>query len=206
MGRVPTTPSIPEAKPIMSNPLRSAILALLIVVWAQASLANPDEGLKVLAEQAAVLVLRHAQTVPGTGDPAGFRLDDCATQRNLNDRGREQARAMGQALRAAGVKSARIYASPWCRSRETAELLDLGPVEINALLASTWNDRVVNPDRADELRRVILGWEGPEAMILVTHGINVRQLLGRSPRQGGGFVVLPDPQNPTTLSIVSALP
>ncbi|WP_373508649.1 histidine phosphatase family protein [Thiocapsa sp.] len=75
----------------------------------------------------AVLLLRHA-FAPGTGDPEGFRLDDCATQRNLNDAGREQARSIGAWLRARGIEQARVYSSEWCRCTETAELLGLGPV------------------------------------------------------------------------------
>jgi broad specificity phosphatase PhoE len=68
-----------------------------------------------------VLLIRHA-AAPGTGDPAGFRLGDCATQRNLSDTGREQARAIGDWLRDRGIERARVYSSQWCRCLETAEL------------------------------------------------------------------------------------
>ena len=77
--------------------------------------------------------MRHA-TAPGTGDPAEFQLDDCATQRNLSAVGREQARATGARLRAAGITSAEVYSSQWCRCLETARLLGLGEVlELPAL-------------------------------------------------------------------------
>ena len=74
-----------------------------------------------------VLLIRHA-AAPGTGDPEGFRLGDCTTQRNLSDTGRKQARAIGDWLRDQGIERARVYSSQWCRCLETAELLDLGPV------------------------------------------------------------------------------
>jgi len=63
-----------------------------------------------LREPGAVLLIRHA-LAPGIGDPDGFRLDDCATQRNLNDEGRQQARAIGDWLRGRGIAQARVYSS-----------------------------------------------------------------------------------------------
>lgn len=67
-----------------------------------------------------VLLLRHAQTEPGIGDPPGFRIDDCGTQRNLSAAGRAQARAAGDALRAHGVRIDAVYSSAWCRCIDTA--------------------------------------------------------------------------------------
>ena len=74
-----------------------------------------------LAKPGRVLMLRHAEA-PGVGDPPGFRLDDCGTQRNLDDSGRRQARALGARLANAGVAAARVYSSQWCRCLETARL------------------------------------------------------------------------------------
>lgn len=75
-----------------------------------------------------ILMIRHA-LAPGTGDPANFKIGDCSTQRNLDVRGREQARDIGNWLRSNGITSARMYSSQWCRCLETAGLIDLGPVE-----------------------------------------------------------------------------
>lgn len=73
-------------------------------------------------------MLRHAQTVPGTGDPPGFRLDDCATQRHLGELGRTQARAWGELLRREGVRVDWVHASAWCRCQETAARMAASPV------------------------------------------------------------------------------
>ncbi|GAB5467179.1 MAG: hypothetical protein Kilf2KO_02090 [Rhodospirillales bacterium] len=177
------------------------LLPLLLVAPIRAE--SEEAGWSALADRPAVLILRHAQTTPGTGDPANFRLGDCETQRNLSAGGKAQAQALGEALRARGVTVTRVLASPWCRTRETAELLAVGPVEESALLASTWNDRLNNPDRSDELRAKIAAWRGPGALVLVTHGINIAQLLGRSTRSGGGFVLLAEDQG---VKLVAALP
>ena len=74
-----------------------------------------------------VALLRHVHA-PGTGDPPGFRLDDCATQRNLSEAGREQARTIGARFREHGIVNVVIYSSQWCRCMETAKLLGLGKV------------------------------------------------------------------------------
>jgi phosphohistidine phosphatase SixA len=63
--------------------------------------------------------MRHAVTTPGVGDPAGFRLDDCSTQRNLTDAGREDARRVGGTFRTRGIPVGRVLSSPWCRCLET---------------------------------------------------------------------------------------
>src|SRR5437867_11407563 len=68
------------------------------------------------------LLMRHGSTLPGLGDPPGFRLGDCATQRNLSPVGRDEARRVGERLARERVRVARVYTSPWCRCRDTATL------------------------------------------------------------------------------------
>ena len=74
-----------------------------------------------------VIFLRHA-LAPGHGDPRNFDLNDCRTQRNLDETGRRQARAIGKRIAAARLSLAGIYSSEWCRCLETALLLDLGAI------------------------------------------------------------------------------
>ena len=75
-------------------------------------------------------LMRHADAPGGAGDPPGFRLDDCTTQRNLSARGREDAEAIGERLRIERVAVTKLLSSPWCRCVDTARLLNIGPVEI----------------------------------------------------------------------------
>ena len=79
--------------------------------------AEQAELWTALAQDGHVALMRHARA-PGTGDPARFQLDDCTTQRNLDDTGREQARRTGAAFRARDIKVARVLSSQWCRCRE----------------------------------------------------------------------------------------
>lgn len=72
-----------------------------------------------------VLLMRHTRA-PGIGDPENYKLSDCKSQRNLSAEGRAQAKTVGNWLRKQGVNNAEIFSSPWCRCKETAELLAFG--------------------------------------------------------------------------------
>jgi broad specificity phosphatase PhoE len=135
-----------------------------------------------------VLLIRHA-AAPGTGDPAGFRLGNCETQRNLSDGGREQARAIGDWLRDHGIERAHVYSSQWCRCLETAELLDLGPVvELPGL--NSFYDRP--QDREPNLAAVRGFLKAPpppgELLILVTHQVTISALTGEFTASGHGVL------------------
>lgn len=102
-------------------------------------------------QRSLVLLLRHA-LAPGGGDPAGFNVNDCSTQRNLNDVGREQARDIGRQVKALGLKPTRVWSSQWCRSFETAELMDVGQVEALPALNSFFQNRAAGPAQMAQLR------------------------------------------------------
>ncbi len=166
-----------------------AVLALLL----GGALAAADDAAPwaELAHDGRVALVRHADTGGGAGDPPGFRLDDCATQRNLTEAGRADARALGERFRAHGVKVAKVLSSPWCRCRDTATLMALGPVETETTFSNAFTLR----ERVDELtagaRAVIAAWRGPGTLVIVTHGANIRPLTGIDPGEGGMVVVAP---------------
>src|SRR5690242_9259354 len=86
--------------------------------------ARADEALWALLQQGGQVVLvRHALTEPGVGDPPGFRPGECRTQRNLSDAGRAEARRLGAALRERRIPVGDVLSSPWCRCLETAQLV-----------------------------------------------------------------------------------
>ena len=132
--------------------------------------------------------MRHAHA-PGTGDSAGFTLDDCTTQRNLDSRGREQAREIGAAIRAAGVTVARVLTSQWCRCRDTARLLDVGPVEELPALNSFFRNAARAERQTAELRQFLAGLPPGEIVILVTHYVNIRALTSRGAASGEVFLL-----------------
>lgn len=140
-----------------------------------------------------ILLIRHA-LAPGTGDPAGFDPDDCSTQRNLDDTGRAQARALGQRLRAAGLGAETpVFTSLWCRCQETARLLGLGTPRVHPGLASFYEDHVDRDKTLAELARLLssLPVDGPP-VVLVTHQVNITAVTGRFPGSAEVFVLRAD--------------
>jgi broad specificity phosphatase PhoE len=190
----------------MTAMIARGLAAILLMLGAAAPLQAETEDAEALAELAKpgrVLMLRHA-LAPGFGDPPGFKVDDCATQRNLDDVGRKQARLLGARMRAAGIRSAKVYSSQWCRCLETARLLGLGKVEPLAALNSFF-DRT--EERASRLRQVEaflsrLPRDG-DPVVLVTHQVTISGITDRGVGSGGGYVLRLDASGKPT--VVGAL-
>ena len=109
------------------NMVAAMCIAMLMAVAAVPAHAQDSTAAlwSALKEGRAFAMMRHA-LAPGTGDPANFDVNDCSTQRNLNDVGRDQARRTGKAFRSQGSGTAQVMTSAWCRCQETARLLDIG--------------------------------------------------------------------------------
>jgi len=159
-----------------------AVLAVLAVSATTPARAS-DEVAANLAEPGHIAIMRHA-LAPGGGDPANFTLDDCSTQRNLSEAGRRQARRTGDFLRSVGVEQARVFSSQWCRCLDTAELLDLGPVEPLPALNSFFRDRERGPEQTQALREKIAGMDLSQPVVMVTHQVNITSLTSVFPSSG----------------------
>lgn len=167
---------------------------LLAIVALLAGPAYADDAvLARLQEPGTVLLLRHA-LAPGTGDPPGFQLDDCSTQRNLSEAGREQARKLGERLPASGITDARVYSSRWCRCLETAELLGVGPVQPEPALDSFFQRRAEGPGRTAAARQRISELPPGPPVVMVTHQVNISALTGQFTPSGAGVIIriMPD--------------
>jgi phosphohistidine phosphatase SixA len=136
-----------------------------------------------------ILMIRHA-LAPGTGDPANFRIGDCSTQRNLDDNGREQARAIGKWLRSKGLTSARVYSSQWCRCLETAELLEMGPVTELPALNSFYEMAQNREPNLKALRKFMTEQSSDGALIiLVTHLVTISAIANEGVSSGEGVLL-----------------
>lgn len=172
--------------------VRLGIGLLLGVITASAAFSLPalasTEGWEAMRRPGAIAVMRHAYA-PGTGDPDNFRLGDCSTQRNLNHEGREQAGKIGDAFRARGVTVDRVLTSQWCRSAETAELLDLGEPEPLPSLNSFFDARHRRDEQTAATIAFLRAQPEDHRLILVTHQVNITALTGRG-TASGEFVVI----------------
>lgn len=154
--------------------------------------AQAPEPWSALRAGGVAILLRHAQTVPGLGDPPGFRLGDCATQRNLSEEGRRQSRRIGTALAAQGVRVERVLSSQWCRCLETARLaFPQHGVEAFPALNSFFDDRSTEPGQTREARARIASIRPPANVVFVTHHVNILALTGLA--VGAGEAVLLQP-------------
>ena len=173
-----------------SSFIRAAAAALLLTLQPfVAGQARADEPLwAALREGRAFAMMRHA-LAPGTGDPASFDVNDCATQRNLNDVGRDQAARTGDAFRANGITTAKVMTSAWCRCQETARLLDIGEPAVLGALNSFFQNRGQRDPQTQALKQWLGAFTGASPLVLVTHQVNISALTGQFASSGEIVVV-----------------
>lgn len=166
---------------------RAALLLIAAALPAPASAQSEARAWEVLAGGGVVL-FRHANA-PGGGDPPGMRIGECATQRNLDAAGRDQARRIGAAFSGRGIAVGAVLTSQWCRTRETAALAFPGRAVDEAAFNSFFADRGAGSARTAAARGILAGWSGPGALVVVTHQVNITSLTGVFPASGEGIVL-----------------
>ena len=183
--------------PIVSRTSRRKALQLACflaaVEWwpalASAQTGDDEEKTAWLAlRNGGIALLRHADA-PGYGDPPEFSLTDCRTQRNLGEQGRAQAIRIGERFRQQKVKVGKVLASQWCRTTDTAQAAFPGQVEPVAVFNSFFQDRSQANPQTDMARALLLAWEGPSALVVVTHQVNITALSDIVPASGEGVVL-----------------
>ena len=172
------------------------IVTLVLLLFAASGLParaqSEAELWSALREPNHFVIMRHA-LAPGTGDPGNFRVEDCSTQRNLSEAGREQARRTGEAFRRNGIERAAVYSSQWCRCLETARLLGLGEVKELAALNSFFEERSKGPVQIRQLQEKLRSIDLSQPVVLVTHQVNVTGFTSVYPSSGEMVVVRREP-------------
>jgi broad specificity phosphatase PhoE len=163
------------------------LAALLVGVWMLVPAEASESVWDALRTPGAIVVLRHSYA-PGGFDPPDSRLDDCSTQRNLDENGRAQARRIGEAFRQHGIEVGAILSSPRCRCLDTARLA-FGRVEAWEPLQGALQDSARRQQQVAEIKRRMAAHAQGPPLVLVTHGSVVTDLTGLSLRMGA-FVAL----------------
>jgi broad specificity phosphatase PhoE len=183
-------------RPPFSASALLAFVLLLLVAPLSPALALDEKAAAPLKAGGHVILMRHEKTASGVGDPPGFQLADCHTQRNLSDAGREDARRFGEDLRKSGIAVDRVLSSPWCRCIDTAKLAfpEKEP-EPDASLSSFVEIRGTDDrnDALEKMRATIAAWKGSGNLLMVSHGVTITALAGGSLPQGGFLVLKPKP-------------
>jgi phosphohistidine phosphatase SixA len=142
----------------------------------------------VWRQSGGVLMLRHASTEPGVGDPPGFTLGQCRTQRNLSEQGRAEALAMGRWMQHHQLHADVVLSSQWCRCQDTARLAFEQAQDwpaLNSTFAGQGQAAAQDMALRDRLRQMPAG----RMEIWVTHQVNMTALTGAYPGLGEAFVV-----------------
>jgi phosphohistidine phosphatase SixA len=168
---------MPSGAKLPWKPITGAAVILLLSSLLLAADHSPA------SDSSFVVLARHGDA-PGRGEPDGFDLKDCNRQRNLSEKGRNQARDLGAMFRSNGINVTKVLTSRFCRARETAELLGLGSVNESA----AFDDLSFNKHSAQQLlaeaHDLVASWRGPGVLLIVSHGSNIAALSGIHLEQG----------------------
>jgi broad specificity phosphatase PhoE len=186
--------------------MRQGIFGLFLSVWFTALAAaadGPDTGsgtlLAALRAGGNNIYFRHAGTNWSQQDhvtaPGDWTSCDPERFRQLSDHGRADARTVGEAFRMLGVPVDRVLASPYCRTMETARLMELGPVEATDAVINMRVARYFGGQQAVvATARALLATAPPEGTntVVVAHGNVARMATPVYPGEGEGVVFRPD--------------
>lgn len=167
--------------------LRAAIVAIMILVAASAGAT--EAGWALLRTGGQVVLINHAHA-PGSGDPANFDVENCATQRNLSDRGRQQARRMGALFFAKAAPIEHVLTSRYCRARDTANLA-FGESTLEEYPALDYAEpgSEAEKEQTQAVLERIRNYSGAGNLIMVTHRPNIEALTGITPRDGEAIIL-----------------
>lgn len=155
-----------------------------------------------LRQGGCVVLMRHAQTEPGVGDPPGFTLGRCDTQRNLSAEGRAQAGRVGEAFRREDIAIASVRSSAWCRCTDTARLA-FGRYSVWPAINSFFQGQGNGDAQTREVLTTVSGLRAPVNWVLVTHQVNITALTGEYLAMGELFVTRPDAAAPGRLKLLA---
>ena len=144
-----------------------------------------DQILDTLKEGKKIIFIRHA-LAPGGGDPLGFKIEDCKTQRNLNEEGIKQSKKIGKLFKKKGIKVDQVFSSQWCRCKDTAKYA-FGDFKEFSALNSTFSPPFDKNKKKQikELKNFINNWNGKgKNLVLVTHYVVILAMTGKTSSSG----------------------
>jgi phosphohistidine phosphatase SixA len=161
------------------------ILFIVFITLPSTIKADLNENLiSELKEGGKIIFIRHAYA-PGSGDPDNFDINDCDTQRNLNDSGKLQAKKIGNYFKKNKIPINMVVSSEWCRCKETA-FLAFKNFETENFLNSFFNPKFLKNKNKQmkELKKYINEWQNEENLVLVTHYVVILEALGYASSSG----------------------
>ena len=161
------------------------IILFLLISFNTSLKANSKDNVKnILNEGGKLIFIRHSYA-PGGGDPDGFDIANCASQRNLNSEGVAQSKRIGKFFEENDIIIDKVLSSEWCRCKETAKYA-FNNYETKSFLNSFFSQKFAhNKDKQmKELKGYIINWDGKKNLILVTHYVVISEILNMSTSSG----------------------
>ena len=159
------------------------LLILFIILIPNTSFSN-EKFVNYLKEGKKIIFMRHA-LAPGTADPKNFNINDCSTQRNLNEEGRSQSKRIGNFFKNKNIRIDKVLSSEWCRCKDTANIA-FGNFQTFSALNSFYEARFAKnkSKQIKELKSFLNNWESDSNLIIVTHYVLISSLLNRTTSSG----------------------
>ena len=159
-------------------------LLLLISFNVSFKVISANDLQNTFSDDGKIIFIRHAYA-PGGGDPDGFDISNCASQRNLNSEGIAQSKRIGKFFKENNIEIDKVLSSEWCRCKETAKYA-FNNYETKSFLNSFFSQKFAhNKDKqVNELKDYIINWEGKKNLILVTHYVVISEILNLSTSSG----------------------
>jgi phosphohistidine phosphatase SixA len=148
--------------------------------------------IKELKKGNKIIFIRHAYA-PGEGDPDNFDINDCDTQRNLNNKGKEQAKKIGDFFKYNQIPFDGVYSSEWCRCKDTA-FIAFKNFKNQKFLNSFFSHKFLKNKNKQikNLKKFIKKSQTSKNIIFVTHYVVILEVLNYAP--GSGEIVISDKQ------------
>ena len=167
------------------------IIIILLISFNTSLIANSNDDLQnLLSEGGKLIFIRHAHA-PGSGDPDNFDLSNCASQRNLNQEGINQAKSINKFFLKKHMDSNLVLSSEWCRCKQTAKYA-FKNYKTKSFLNSFFSQKFTHnkAKQIKELKEFIKEWNGKGNLIFVTHYVVISEILNLS--ASAGEIVIAD--------------
>ena len=168
-----------------------ALLLGLVALSTQQSFAAEDPLWGLLKKGGYVILMRNSAVDEGLGDPKGYKVEDCATQLNLNDKGRAEAKKIGEEFKKRKIPIKQVLTSQFCRTKETAALA-FGKADVWEPLNSFYDKPMRKSEQTRLLhQRMENAPKDGSNLVLVTHGYNITSATGLNPDPGDMLIIEP---------------
>ena len=169
----------------MKNKIISLILKLILFSFFSFQINASEQAWNLAQKGDKIIFIRHS-LAPGGGDPPGFIINDCKTQRNLNSKGIKQSKKIGKLFKKNKVPVDQVLSSQWCRCKDTAKYA-FGNfkefIPLNSTFQAPYNKN--EPKQLKELYNFVKKWEGKgKNLVLITHYSIITVVTNAIPSSG----------------------